>query len=250
MLEISVRRLTALLALTTAALAALDLTFRMAPLPPFPADGIIRDFFDMNREYSLPTWFSSVLLLTVATSMAVLGARLAAQRHADAGGWRLLSFLALLASIDEVAARHETLSAPLRERFGFDGFLYYAWVLPAAAFVLVLAVAFAGFVFRQPPRLRSMLLASAALFVTGALGMEVLGSSLRSAGAEGTLVFELVRTLEETLELAGVLVLLHAVLGVLARQGRPLVVKLTQADDRVRRIDEGQMAERSVNESS
>ena len=69
----------------------------------------VSQFFDLNREGNLPTWFSSMQWLCVAVALAGFAWRLV--RRAESGGRPLLAltFLFLCMSLDEVAQIHERL---------------------------------------------------------------------------------------------------------------------------------------------
>lgn len=52
--------------------------------------------------------------------------------------------------------------------------LYFAWVIPYAVFAVVVAVAFVRFLGHLPSRTRLGFLVSGGLYVSGALGLELL----------------------------------------------------------------------------
>ena len=168
--------------------------------------------FDFNEEQSVPTWFSSVLLMICASLLGIIGA---AQRRA--GGphlwWTTLAFVFLYLSLDESLAFHERLNRPVRDLLHTSGALYYAWVIPYALFALVLLV----FSIRPLRALSAMtrrrLVLAGALFVCGAMGMEVIGSFVVTHNQmRPTLLGDVVMTLEELLELSGTIVLVYTLM--------------------------------------
>jgi hypothetical protein len=78
-------------------------------------------------------------------------------------------------SLDETATLHEKLLHPVRNALHAEGFFYFAWVIPGALFVLgFLAVTF-GFLRRLAADTRRRFLVAGFIYVSGSLGMEMVG---------------------------------------------------------------------------
>jgi len=175
------------------------------------ANGLV-PLFDFNQEESVPTWFSSALLLICASLLGVIAA---AQRRE--GGphlwWTMLALVFLYLSMDESLSFHERFNRPVRDLLGTSGALYYAWVIPYALFALVLL----AFSIRPLKSLaastRNLLVLAGVLFVCGAMGMEVIGSYLATSNQmKVTFASDMVMTLEELMELAGTIILVYALM--------------------------------------
>jgi hypothetical protein len=156
--------------------------------------------FDPAREANVPTWFSASLLLGSAIALAQA-------RGPDRRWWLALAAAFALASLDEVANLHELLSRQARLRLVQPGFSP-VWVLfvgpPALAFVAV----YARFLARRPPAVRRPFALGAALFLGGALGVEVVEIALERRGS-GAVTVALTLLAQEVMELTGAVVLLH-----------------------------------------
>jgi hypothetical protein len=181
-------------------------------LPDYPGRGTFIELFLVNRELNVPTWFSSVLLLVAA----VLAGLIAWLTHREEGHmvrrWAGLSLILLYVSMDEVASIHDRYLGNLNP-FPDEGILFYGWVVPAAVLVLLLVVAYARLVFRLPIAVRRLTILAAALFVGGALGLELIQSALDAdAQGPGTLGYDVIAGVEEILENAGTLVFVVALL--------------------------------------
>ncbi len=112
---------------------------------------------------------------------------------------------------DELISIHEGLIEPLQAAWNTTGFLRYAWVIPYGLFVVVLALVYSRFLLRLPGDTRRYFLLAGLLYVTGALGVELLGG--QQATLQGKdLTFEILVMIEEILEMVGVLVFIHALL--------------------------------------
>jgi hypothetical protein len=185
----------------------------------------------LDTEVSVATWFQAGLLVVAA---ALAGLIAATQRRASKPyvlHWLVLAALLLLLSIDEALALHEELIAPLRSALDASGIIYFAWVVPGAAFVAVFAVAYARFLLRLPDPDRKYLLLGAGLYVWGALAMEALNGAYASANGLDSTSYQLLTDLEETFEMAGLLVLVYALLSFLG--GVRLSARVTARDGAV-----------------
>lgn len=149
----------------------------------------------LSYEGNLPTWFSSSLLLACAVAAGVI----AAARPPLHRQWWIICLLAGWMSLDEAAELHEHLGG----HFGTNGVLYFDWVIPAAAIVAALLVAFVPFIRAVHPPTRARLLVAGAIYVGGALVMELpLGWWTEQHGTDG-FGYAIIDWVEETMEMVG-----------------------------------------------
>jgi hypothetical protein len=171
-------------------------------------DGAV-ELLSLSYERNVPTWAASSLLVLCAAALGLCARR--AER--DRAAWWALSAVFALMSLDEAIEIHEHLG----DAFAGEGVLYFGWVVPGAAIATALALAFAGLLRRLEPPDRSRFLVAGAIYVGGALGMELpLGWWTERAG-DDNLVYGLLDWIEETLELAGATYFLLALRARLAR---------------------------------
>jgi hypothetical protein len=158
----------------------------------------------LSYESNLPTWFSSSLLLACAVAAgAIANGRPAWHRH----WWGITAMLAWM-SLDEAAELHEHLGGMI----GTSGVLYFDWVIPAAGVVAMVAVIYWPFVRALEPASRRRLILAAAIYLGGALAMELpLGWWTEHRGSEG-LGYGLIDWIEETMEMIGATLALVALL--------------------------------------
>jgi hypothetical protein len=182
----------------TATVAALGLIVEVAHHTASPPEELVA-LLSLSFEANLPTWYASGLLLGCALALAGIAA--AAERSAlpHVFRWRLLAAVFLYMSLDEVAMLHERLN----DLLPLHGALRFSWILPAAAVVAALGVAYLPFLKALPARSRNRFLLAGALYVGGALVMELpLGWWAERFGEDG-LGYALIDFVEEALELAG-----------------------------------------------
>jgi hypothetical protein len=174
--------------------------------------------FLLDEEGTLPAWFSSTLMLMCAALLAAIGGAARDKNEPYVRHWLALSVIFVLMSLDEVASLHE-MTNKMREYFGADGAFYYPWVLPAAAFLLVLGVLYLKFLIALPTRSALLFVSAGCIFVAGAMGMEMVGAALyASHDNEEQWGYFMLTTIEESLEMAGLILFLYGLMDHLSRQ--------------------------------
>lgn len=159
-------------------------------------DGPLVSLLSLSYEGNLPTWHASAVPLLCALLLLLCAAR----AELDRGRWRLLALGFFAISLDEVVGLHELTSA----WFDTEGVLHFGWVIPATALVAALVPIFVPFLRRLPrPTARRFALAGA-LYVGGAVGMELPLGAWVEAHSDDDLGYALIDWVEETLEIAGV----------------------------------------------
>ena len=173
--------------------------------------------FNMNHEISIPTWFSQVLLLTAAGVALVNGAVRRAQGKRYAIHWTIIAAILLFMSLDEGSQVHEIATKPLQNALNAHGsLLHYTWILAASALIVVVVAIFVRFWWRLPAQTRVLTFAAAAVFITGAIGFEVLGGYVARSVSTGMKLVG-VNMLEETFEMLGATLAIYAFLVFLRR---------------------------------
>ena len=174
------------------------------------------DSLNMDRELNLPTLFSSALLLMAALLMQRLGQ---SNDRIAARDWRLLSKIFIFLALDEALQIHEILIIPgLRHQV--HPALASTWVIPYTALALVMLWRFRGFLGSIPRATAARLLRSGAVYIGGAIGMEMVGSfAVRSSLIRlHSPWYGAITGLEEALELLGIILLIDALLRALLDQ--------------------------------
>lgn len=179
---------------------------------------ILLQLFNVDAEHNIPTFFSSALLSAAAILLGVTAAAERKRQSRDAAGWLILAIGFGLLSLDEIAVLHEKLIDPIRAMIGpyAAKFLYFAWVIPALAGILVVGLGFLGFLKRLEPKTRRAFLASAAVYLGSAVGFELFAGRYAYDNGTRTLAYQLLATAEEFLEMAGAIIFIRAVLARMA----------------------------------
>jgi hypothetical protein len=175
--------------------------------------GLVRLFY-VDAENNIPTDFSTLLLLFAALLLAVITVLKRKQTGSPVSHWAILSFGFLFMAADEAWSFHEMLIKPVGKLLGDDnlGVFYFAWVIPGIALVLVLALFFLRFLLHLPAKTRLTFLMAATLYIGGAIGVELIGGRFAELHGTRNLMYSMIVTVEESLEMAGVIIFIWALL--------------------------------------
>ncbi len=166
--------------------------------------------FSVGSDRNLPTFYSALALLASAGLLWLIGV---ASRQCPAlrpSYWYGLALVFVFLSIDEMLMLHEKMIEPLRSRLGTSGIFHYAWIIPYGAACLVLVAVYSRFLLQLPRRTSLLFIASGTVFVTGAIGFEMLGGLHFEKYGGKTIVYVALQTVEETLEMVGIVMFLYA----------------------------------------
>jgi hypothetical protein len=173
--------------------------------------GFVR-LFHTDSEGNIPAFYSSSTLLLCSILLATIAS--AKKRGGDryALHWRALAIIFLFLSLDEAASIHESGTERLRSALDAGGLLYFTWVIPGAAFVLLFVAAYLGFLADLPAKTRRGFLVAGTTFVGGALGMEMVGGRFAESYGVQNMRYQMIATVEELLEMLGIVVFIYALM--------------------------------------
>ena len=161
----------------------------------------------MDHETSVPTLFNYLLILINAMLLGVIANRSFAVHDRWRWHWVILCAIFLLLSYDEAAQLHERLSSVGAHLVEAKGIFRFAWIVPMGAAVTVFSLGFLNFLLHRPRQIAGLMIVSGAIYVMGAMGIEMLGglyvSAHGMAESQGSVGFELLCGVEESLEMLG-----------------------------------------------
>lgn len=190
--------------------------------------GGLMPLVDVDTEGNLPTLFSVMTLFAAGALAALVAAR---ERRAQGRFWKYWVGIAVIfggLAVDEGCRIHEMIM-PLGKLIANSGVFFFAWVIPAGIAIAVLTLVYFRMVFSWPAWFRNLGILSAALFISGALGMEMIGGQIAEKSGLN-LHFQIVSAIEEFLEMTGVAVWICALLRYLQSGPSPIVVALEFRD--------------------
>ncbi|OUS26774.1 hypothetical protein A9Q99_16270 [Gammaproteobacteria bacterium 45_16_T64] len=167
--------------------------------------------FDFDTEKNIPTFFSACMLML---SSAILATITHIYRRGGEAfiAWGGLSIIFVFLSIDEIASIHERFIEPVRTLLNVSGLLFYAWVIPYGLALAVFMVLYLEFLLNLPEKIMRLFLLSGGIYVSGALGVELLGGRHVSLYGADNYGYALFCTVEETLEMVGISLFIYTLL--------------------------------------
>lgn len=174
----------------------------------------ITDFFDVGIEGNIPTIYSVIGLFIASLTALTASAASKLNRDGLSKYWVAVSIVMLFLAFDEGAKIHEEVGGLFEEYFPnvATGYLYWIWVVPYGIVALLFFAAMFPFLQLLPRRTSYGLITSGAVFVCGAVGVEVVSARIYEQYAEASLrppVFYLLYSIEEFLEKLGVIIFIY-----------------------------------------
>lgn len=170
--------------------------------------------FYVDTEHNIPTYFSVLLILLAALLLLIISILTVKHRLPHGSKWVILSFGFLLMALDETFQFHERLNIPVGKLLGEGslGVFYFPWTIPGIALVIVLGVFFLRFLFHLPATIRFRFMMAAMIYLGGAIGIELIGSQHAELFGYENWTYSMIATLEESLEMTGLIVFIWALL--------------------------------------
>jgi hypothetical protein len=212
-LYISRTKLTRCLIAAVAALLVAHVTLQVWHYRWHEMPRLLLWFFDVDKEDSLPTWYSTITLMLASILLLLVARRKQAGRDPWFRYWYGLSLTFAALSMDEAAGVHETLNTALDITWEIVGGIVAAWF----------GLAYLGFLRHLPARTGWLFVASGCVFVGGAVGVEWSTDWYEERELLDTLAYNLWNAVEEGLEMAGVVLFIYALLGYMGQGQRTRV---------------------------
>lgn len=169
----------------------------------------LREWFNPSTEQTVGTWLTAALLFGCALLLLAIGALNREQRR---GHWRLLGWLFVFLSADETISIHERAGDGVADLVDAGGFFLWAWVIPYGILALGVAMGYLPFLRRLPQDTRRRFVIAGAIYVGGALGVEMIEAWIVDQAGHGTMAVAVLAVIEEALELIGAAYFLIALL--------------------------------------
>jgi spermidine synthase len=170
------------------------------------------DLSSVNAEGTLPTWYSTMLLLMAAVLLAAIAFSKQASGDRYRFHWTGLSLIFLYLSIDEGIAIHEIFSDGFSTIIEAAGYLTFPWIIAGIPLVIVFALLYLHFLLHLPALIRNLFIVAGMLYVGGAVVIEAISANQYDIGGGVHFFYLAIATVEELFEMLGVVVLIYALL--------------------------------------
>jgi hypothetical protein len=187
-------------------------------LPDFLGRDVVAGKFALNEEQTFPTLYSSIALFFSGVLFWVIAQHKKRFKDQYTFSWQALSGIFTYLAIDELLSLHEHLSKPMHQ-LGANGILHNAWVIPGVILVAIFCMIFYRFFQHLPRYMKRLMLLAFAIFIGGAIVTEIIGGYYKYLYGEENLGYALITTVEESMEMLGIVVLIHALLLYMTNSG-------------------------------
>jgi hypothetical protein len=181
-------------------------------LPDYVGRDFFADKFDLDAEGNIPTFYSFSALLFTSVLLGAIARVKNLDKDPYKNNWKILSFIFLYLSLDEIGQLHEDLTYPMQKLLNPTGFLYAAWIVPFGFLAAIFALSYSKFLFHLPVSTKKMFAAAFVLYVGGAIGLEMPGGYLVYTDNLHNVTFMILIAIEESLEMLGIVVFIHALM--------------------------------------
>lgn len=173
--------------------------------------------FDFDEKNNLPHAFKSVLLAVCAGAVF-----LNARAQSQSGGafrkrWWALGWIFLALAVDEEVQLHQkTVSLMIAQFRGVDidrtPDAKIFWIVPYLIFAAGFGVAYLGFWWKLPPRVRTLFAVAGVVYVGGAAFMEEIAHKYVKLHPDPDVVYLLLTNVSEWMQMVGSILFLRALL--------------------------------------
>ena len=183
--------------------------------------------FDLDQEANVPTYFSSLILLISAALFTVIGMLKTSNHGAFAAHWKGMGLIFFLLSVDETGVLHEKFIDIFQLYFKPTGIFFFGWVVLAIPLVILTAFAYLRFFFHLPKKYKIFIFTSIFLYLAGAVGMEMMGGWYAENYGENRPLYNVITTVEEILEIIGILTLIYTLLLYISQNFQELKLRIS-----------------------
>jgi hypothetical protein len=186
--------------------------------------------FDLGGELSIPTYFSSLMLLAAGCLLGLIALEHTVRERGWRLHWTLLALGFLWLSFDEAVSIHEALNPAARIRLGMSILGGAAWTVVAAPVVSVVAALYLPFLLRLPRRYMHLFVVAGLIYLGGAMGADLVGHWLVKPHYGGmSWPSYITVVVEEGCEMLGIACFIYALLGYLAELGTMVRLRIGAA---------------------
>ncbi len=180
------------------------------------ASGLFRLYcrmFTVNAEGMIPTMYSTVALLFCSTLLTIIALSKKKTSAKYFPHWLGLALIFLFLAMDEALEIHEQFGGPVRSALDItSGLLYFAWVIPYGFASFIFLAAYLKFITELPARTRLLFVSAGCIYLTAAMGFELLGGRHSALYGQENLMYIVLSTSEELFEMGGIVVFVYAIL--------------------------------------
>ncbi len=169
------------------------------------------DVFRLDSEGNVPSLYSAGMMVAIAVLMFRTSSRERGLRLWTAALWNVLGCIFIYLAFDELLALHEHF---IDARFlpKFDSLFHFRWVVLGIGLIVIVFGVFLPFLLKLPRITAARLFIAGAVYVLGALVMEMVGGYVFETYGPETAIYSISTIIEETIEDIGLMLALRTML--------------------------------------
>ena len=190
---------------------------------------IVQDFtlwFDLDTERNIPSLYSAAAVLFCALLSLLLAYFAKTKDTFHAIHWLSLACIFLFLSLDEACELHEAIGDWTENYIHATGWIYFPWVLPYSVFALCCVLLYLKFFLQLPKRTKRLFIIFGAIYLIGAVFFDMLGGREAELHGFDSLIYCLLYTVEEILEMLGIVGIIYTLLAYMEEQYGTIVITL------------------------
>ncbi len=194
------------------------------------------EMFDVDSEKNIPTFYSFLTLLFSSALLSIIAFGKKVNNSGYWLHWTGMAAIFLFLSIDEFASIHELFNRPISLALNVSRHINmedasdyprYLWVIPYGILVIVFFLTYLRFLLDLPGEVKLLFFIAGLIFVSGAIGCELIWEIWYDPGVSHTIGDEIITTVEEMLEMAGIIVFIYALLSYIKSEYRKLTITIS-----------------------
>ncbi|ADQ83288.1 hypothetical protein [Methylovorus sp. MP688] len=174
---------------------------------------------NLDAEVNIPTFYSVILLLICSALLGLITYLKHTQKALYATHWYILSLGFLLMAADEFMSFHELFNG-ISPQLHLENSLWFnfSWVIPGVLLISIIGISYIRFL-RHLERTHCIrFLLAGGVYCIAIIGVEILGGRYVALHGRDNFGYSLLGTLEEGLEMLGLILFINALLHYIAEQ--------------------------------
>lgn len=217
-MKLTPRRVAALLAFFAAGIVAVHVT-TLVLMYGFHHDNVygLTTLFDVDGERNVPTFFSFTIIMFAVGLLAYITAHQPRNAKPHRAYWAGLVFVFTFIAFDEGFELHERIARFAATWVNAHELSVYAWLIPYGIGCLAFVIVYVRFLKQLQREDKLNILLAGIVYVAGAAGAEMIGAAyVHVFHTEHALGYDIESAIEESLEMAGVILFIYALLRYIA----------------------------------
>lgn len=198
--------------LVTAYLSIFFIRALTQELPHYKEVWRLNRYFNLTYELNFPAFYSSFLLGLAGCILSFIAFIKIRQGDKFSYQWSCLSIIFIYLAFDELLALHENLGYLATDYFGEENLIIQDWAYAGIVIIFLFILLFWSFFNHLSPDNKLRFFISAALYVGGSLGIEIVGSIYELRYGIQDVPYLLFTTVEESLEMVGMIYFINTLM--------------------------------------